>query len=254
MGTDDRRSLIFDDLEAEQDALDAVLAALTNGAWSHESGASGWSVADVVLHLAQSEEVVVASSRDDGRATEWRQLGSSVDDAMEAMVRAERGNHATPASILERWRTARRAAVDALRGADPDQPLVWVAAALKPGTLATTRLAETWAHALDITGPLGIAYPDTVRLAHIAWLGHRTLPYALTRAGEPPRAVRCDLMAPDGTTWHLGPPDADSVITGPVGDFCRVGARRLAPERSRLVTRGPHAATALRVLRNYADM
>jgi hypothetical protein len=35
---------------------------------------------------------------------------------------------------------------------------------LKPATLATTRLAEHWAHGLDITRPLGIAFPDTARL------------------------------------------------------------------------------------------
>ena len=51
-------------------------------------------------------------------------------------------------------------------------------APLKPATLATTRLAEHWAHALDIVEPLGIPFPDTDRLRHIAWLGHGTLPYA----------------------------------------------------------------------------
>jgi hypothetical protein len=39
---------------------------------------------------------------------------------------------------------------------------------LKPATLATTRLTEHWAHALDITGPLGIELPDTGRLRHVA--------------------------------------------------------------------------------------
>ena len=54
-------------------------------------------------------------------------------------------------------------------------------------TLATTRLAEHWAHGLDIAGPLGADFPDTGRLRHIAWLAHRTLPYALSLAGEPTR-------------------------------------------------------------------
>jgi uncharacterized protein (TIGR03084 family) len=130
---------------------------------------------------------------------------------------------------------------------------VWVAAALKPRTLGTTRLAEHWAHALDIVGPLGIDYPDTARLRHIAWLGHSTLPYAFGLIGEPAHPVHCELSAPDGALWTFGPPDAGSRITGPAGAFCRVGARRLAAEESGLETRGPHAAAALRVLRNYAE-
>ena len=31
---------------------------------------------------------------------------------------------------------------------------------VKPATLATTRLAEHWAHGLDITVPLGIKFPE----------------------------------------------------------------------------------------------
>jgi uncharacterized protein (TIGR03084 family) len=172
-----------------------------------------------------------------------------VDEAMEAMVRAERG---ASTGTFQRWRIARRAALAALRRADPQRPLSWVASPLKPRTLATTRLAEHWAHALDITGPLGIDYPDTSRLRHVAWLGYHTLPYAFTMAGREPHPVYCELTAPDTTTWQFGPPDADSSITGAAGAFCRVGAHRLAPEESGLVAEGPHGPAALRVLRNYA--
>jgi hypothetical protein len=42
------------------------------------------------------------------------------------------------------------------------------------------------------------------------------------------------------------------VIRGPVGEFCGVGAHRLPADRSSLTAEGPHAAAALRVLRNYA--
>src|SRR5580704_16522744 len=179
--------MVFDDLAAEQERLEGILGGLDEAQWVSASGAAGWTVADVVLHLAQSEESVV---------------------------------------VFGRWQRARRAALDALRGADPDRALAWVAAPVKPATLATTRLAEHWAHGLDITGPLGAEFPDTERLRHVAWLAHRTLPYAMTLAGEQPAPVRCELTAPDGATvWEFGPADAESSITGPAGDFCRVAAR-----------------------------
>jgi uncharacterized protein (TIGR03084 family) len=116
-------------------------------------------------------------------------------------------------------------------------------------------LAEHWAHGLDITGPLGLEFPDTDRLRHVAWLAHRTLPYALAVAGEPPTvAVRCELTDPAGSeTWRYGPAEAESAITGPAGEFCRVAVRRLAPADARLTATGPHGATALRVLRTYAE-
>ena len=119
--------------------------------------------------------------------------------------------------------------------------------------MATTRLAEHWAHGLDITGPLGIPFPDTDRLRHVAWLAHRSLPYAFALAGAGAQDIACDLIAPDGTAhWRYGPEAADSVISGPVGAFCRVAAQRLRPEESGLESSGPHGAAALRLLRTYA--
>lgn len=97
---------------------------------------------------------------------------------------------------MKRWQTARHAARATLREADPSQPHAWAAASLKPRTLARTRLAEYRAHALDSTGPLGIDHPDTARLAHIAWLGHSTLPYAFALAEEPPHVVYGELPPP----------------------------------------------------------
>jgi uncharacterized protein (TIGR03084 family) len=203
----------------------------------------------VVLHLAQSEEGVVASA---GGSSRWGTTAAAdtVDDWAARMVDAER---AAAAPVFWRWRRARDAAVESLRAADPQAALPWVTGPVKPATLATTRLAEHWAHGLDITGPLGIAFPDTHRLSHIAWLAHRSLRYAFALAGDQPHEVFCELTAPDGVAqWRYGPADAGSAISGPAGSFCRVAAQRLAPEESGLQVTGPHGATALRVLRTYA--
>jgi uncharacterized protein (TIGR03084 family) len=239
----------IDDLEAEQERLEALLEPLTDEQWAAPSAAAGWSVADVVLHLAQTEEAVAASIANADRADLWERGERLLDSAVDDAVRAER---ASGAEVFQRWRTARRQSVAALRSADPEQRVPWAATPLKPRVLATTRLAEHWAHGLDITGPLGLPFPDTDRLRHVAWLGHRTLPYAFAVAGSEPYDVQCELTGPGGDVWRLGPQSADSIIRGPAGEFCRVGARRLPPEQTSLVTKGPHAMDALRVLRNYA--
>jgi uncharacterized protein (TIGR03084 family) len=240
---------IFDDLEAEQDRLYGILAALDEDQWMAGSLADGWSVTDVVLHLAQTEEAAVASVES---GTSVRPPGTrlTVDETAELMVRSER---AAPAEVFKRWQDARVAALAALRSADPAVPSQWIDTALKPPTLATTRLAEHWAHALDITEPLGLELPDTDRLRHIAWLAHRSLAYAFAISGQEAQPVYCGVTAPEGTgTWQFGPADAASRITGAAGAFCRVAAQRLAPEESGLVAEGPYGAAALGVLRTYA--
>ncbi|GAA2164289.1 maleylpyruvate isomerase family mycothiol-dependent enzyme [Actinomadura napierensis] len=240
---------VFEDLAAEYRQLDAVLAALTPDQWSAPSDAAGWTVADVVLHLTQSEEVVTGPSITEAAAF-LPSTATTVDGAMAERVAAERG--APPGELLARWRKAAFATPDALRAHPPGTRLSWVRTPLSPRTLATTRLAEHWAHAQDITVPLGIVYPDTARLRHIAWLAHRTLPYAFSVAGRPDAPVFCDLTAPDGTQWTFGDPAASTRITGSAAEFCRVGARRLTPEQTGLRAEGPDAAEALRLVRNYA--
>jgi uncharacterized protein (TIGR03084 family) len=242
---------IFEDLAAEENRLETILAGLDRGSWEAPSAAEGWRVVDVVLHLAQTEEAVIATTAGGPAAfARWERGDGSLDALMDQAVRAER---AAPEVVFERWRVARRAALAAMQRADPGQRFVWASAPLRPPVLATTRLAEHWAHGLDVATPFGIDYPDTDRLRHIAWLAHRTLPYAFGLAGEPAVPVHCELSSPDGgATWRYGPQDAESRIAGPAGAFCRVAARRLPAEESGLVATGPHAAAALRVLRTYA--
>ena len=242
---------IFDDLGAEEERLEKILSGLGEAQWASASAADGWTIADVVLHLAQSEEAAAATATHGTlRGGLGVVAGETMDARADAAVRAER---AAPAEVFARWQRARQAALAAMRDADPDLAVQWMVGTIKPATLATTRLAEHWAHGLDIAGPLGADFPDTDRLKHIAWLAHRTLPYALSLAGQPAAQVRCELTAPDGgQVWRLGPADAESAITGAAGAFCRVAAQRLDPARSGLQASGPAGATALRLVRTYA--
>ncbi|HEY1671336.1 MAG TPA: maleylpyruvate isomerase family mycothiol-dependent enzyme [Streptosporangiaceae bacterium] len=272
---------VFDDLEAEQDRLADILAGLSGAQWATASLAPGWTVRDVVLHLAQGEELAVARlsgapnppAHDPAPAQPGQQAqhgrhsqdgqdgqgGRTVEQIMAALVEAD---PATPAQALRRWQQARGPAMDLLRAADPQRRIEWAAAPLKPAALATTRLAEHWTHGLDVTGPLGIGFPDTARLRHVAWLAHRMLPYAFGLAGQPAADIRAELTAPDGTTtWEFGPPDAASAITGDAGLFCRVAGQRLAPAQAAqaagatgagLQTSGPDGARALALIRTYA--
>ncbi len=241
---------VLEDLVAEYDRLESILASLSDAQWRSESAAPGWTVTDVMIHLAQTEEGVVATTSRPNEPNRLTRDGGTLDEWVDRQVAAERDE---PDVVFARWKAARRASVDALRAADPDARYAWAHTPLKPRTLATTRLAEHWAHAIDVTLPFAIPLPDTDRLRHIAWLGHSTLPYGFAFNGQDAHDVYAELTAPDGVeVWRFGPPDADSTITGAAGAFCRVGAQRLTPEESGLVTTGPHGAGALRVLRNYA--
>jgi uncharacterized protein (TIGR03084 family) len=242
----------------ETAALDAFLIGLRDDEWRHPSACPGWSVSDVVLHLAQSEEGVIASF-DHGNAglplePYFDQIdpdtsaGGAVDGIVEAAVRAERTDD--PADVLDRWRTAHAGVIERLRSADPSERLNWISVPLSARTLAATRLSEHWIHSMDIREPLGDPAPDTDRLRFIARLAWRTLPYAFEGDDAPTVALR--LTGPSGDAWEFGEDDAMVTVAGDAGEWCRLAARRLRPEQTTLRAEGPGAERVLAVVRTYA--
>src|SRR5690349_19550104 len=121
---------IFEDVAAEEERLEAVLAGLSTDDWARPSAAPGWTVADVVLHLAQTEELTVSSAAGQPLGLtqpgeEVRPGGAGVDGWAADLVSQQRD---MPASeVFERWRTARRAALAALQRCEPGKRLPWVA-------------------------------------------------------------------------------------------------------------------------------
>jgi uncharacterized protein (TIGR03084 family) len=246
---------ILEALADQHAELDRLLAGLDERAWTAPvPRCPGWAVTDVVLHLAQTDEMAAASASGEFREAKRLFDGSStVDQGADAFVEQERG--ASPAALLDRWRAASKAQSAALAAADPAVRLPWVTNTLSPAALATTRVAESWIHTGDIADALGIALPraDT-RLRHIAWLAWKTLPYAFARAGEELSGpVAVSLHAPDGEAWSFGDAQtATTTVTGAGADWCLVAARRLEPSAADLRAEGPDADDVLALVRTYA--
>lgn len=247
-----------DALEAQQDELTGLVAGLDDGGWAQPSACAGWSIADVVLHLAQTNEMAIGSARGDFAGTLARLTEGvsgepgDIDASAAALVAHERG--LPPAELLDRW----RASCDALRAAlldlGPAERVTWVVGDMAARTLATTRLAETWIHTGDVAAGLGADLLPTDRLWHIARLAWRTLPYAFQREGrEPPGPVAFELIAPSGAAWSFQPEDpAPTVISGPGLDLCRVASRRADATSTDLRGSGPDADAVLALVRTWA--
>jgi uncharacterized protein (TIGR03084 family) len=243
---------------AEQQAeLSGLLTRLGDDGWARPSRCDGWTAADVVLHLAQTNEMAVASA--EGRFAEYlaeqaKRLPpvSSVDDSADAMVTLERG--APVADLHVRWERGAEELHAALAAADPHLRVTWVAGQLTIRTLTTTRLAETWIHTGDVAYALGEAPVSSERLRPIARLAWRTLPYAFAGAGrELAGPVAFELTGPGGEAWNFQPEeDALTTVRGDTLELCLVAARRLSPGQTGLRGEGPDAAAVLELVRTYA--
>lgn len=248
------------DLAAQQAEMRALLTALTPAQWFAPSLCPGWTVADVVLHMAQSDEIALGSARGTiavaATSAGWdlaavRAGEADVDEIAEDAVREQRG--AEPAELLARWSAAAEALCATFALTDPKRPLPWVVGDLPARTLATTRLAEAWIHTGDVAHGAGVTLLATDRLWHIARLAHRTLPYAFGRAGRKlPGPVAVILDAPDGGIWEFVDGAPMTTISGPAQTFCLVAARRLPGQGSGLMATGPDAEGVLELVRTFA--
>ena len=250
---------IIEALREQNHELLSMITGLAEDELALPSACRGWSVSDVLLHLAQTNEAAAASATGQlaGVAGEWAKSDSrvvtNVEDNVAGAVERERGASGT--EILARWVKSADDMVEALEACDPAARVQWVAGDMAPRTLATTRLAETWIHTGDICVGLGIDQSQTDRIWHIARLVHRTLPYSFLRSEcEPTGAVRFELTSPtdEQTVWCFGEDDAETAITGPALDLCHVAGQRASAKETSLHGAGPDATTVLRIMRTFA--
>lgn len=247
-------------LSRQNDELDGLISGLDQDGWARPSACEGWSIADVVLHVAQTNEAAVASAqgRADGVAAVFRDAvrdapaGATVDDMAALMVAAQRGG--TGKEVYDRWRASAAAQREALAACDAGARLPWAVGDLSAVTLATTRLAETWIHTGDVASGLGRGWSSGPHLKPIARLAWRTLPYAFARSNRQLSGpVALSLAAPDGTTWEFTADEAAATtVTGPALDFCLVAARRVDPSDTALTATGADAAAVLELVRTFA--
>lgn len=245
-------------LAAQHAELDRLIGQLDEASWHRPSRCTGWDVADVVLHLAQTDELAVASAEgrfDEGFAAFVAGLAPTADVDEGAGLAVVRDRGASGVEVLARWRAASSALRSALEAADLDGRTTWVAGRLSVRTLATTRLSECWIHTEDVAAGLGIELEPSDRLWHVARLAWRTVPYAFARAGRPvPGSVAFDLTAPSGERWTFAPEGlpAATTVAGPAVELCRVAGQRLDVSASSLRAEGPDAEAVLALVRTFA--
>jgi uncharacterized protein (TIGR03084 family) len=248
---------VVSDLAAEHADLAHLLDRLSDDQWQATTPCDGWNVADVVVHLAQSDELAIASATGElsptGAASQgFSNRSRSVDDVVDEMVKRERGLPA--ADLKRRWITSSGRLVRILDDMDLSKKVEWVAGTMSARSLATTRLAETWIHGGDIAEAVGIVRAPTDRLRAIARLAWRTLPYAFGSAGRSMEGpVALHLTAPSGVVWDFVPDEpAVTTITGSASDLCDVAGRRRSAGDTSLTGVGPDVAGVLTLIRTYA--
>ena len=134
--------------------LDDLIERAGPGAWTTDTPASGWDVRTQVAHLAWTDEVSLAAITDPDAFAGVMESAMAdptgfVDTAAAEVAAGDRDE------VLSRWRTARAALGRALSEVDPGEQIPWFGPPMRPKSMATARIMETWAHGTDVADALG---------------------------------------------------------------------------------------------------
>ncbi|MET9070745.1 TIGR03084 family metal-binding protein [Streptomyces sp. NPDC004232] len=244
---------VIDDLRAESEELDLLVAELSAEQWALPTPAPGWTLAHQIAHLAWTDRSALLAVTD---ADAFRALVEKALAAPDSFVDegAEEGARLVPAELLSAWREGRTVLDQALRAAPPGARFPWYGPPMSAASMATARLMETWAHGLDIADALGVVRPPTDRLRHVARLGVRTrdFAYSVHQLTPPAEEFRVELAAPTGETWAYGPENAPQRVTGPALDFCLLVTQRAHRADLGLTAVGPDADRWLDIAQAFA--
>jgi uncharacterized protein (TIGR03084 family) len=244
---------ILEDLAAETQLVDDVVAELPASEWARPTPAEGWTIAHQIAHLAWTDQKSLIAT---GPPEDFQAEIESILTVGEnyADVGAQEGAQKPPAELLDEWRVGRSALATALAAVPAGEKLPWYGPPMSAASMATARMMETWAHGQDIFDALGLVRQPTARLWHIARFGTRTRDFAfkLHSLAPPVDEFRVELAAPDGSTWAFGPEDAEQRLTGSALDFCLVVTQRRNPADTDLVATGEGVEEWLGIAQAFA--
>ena len=217
------------DLRAEQDALDAVVAGLTDEQWRLADAEPGWTVADQIGHLTYFDGAAATAIADP------HAFKASIERAARPTERrmddADAPPPPRPAELLEAWRANRRRLADGRGHASTTDPRVaWYGPSMGAKSFLTARLMECWAHGQDVADAVGgraaghRPAPPHRPARRSSPAGGRTSNRGLERAGGR-RAGRAD-RAVGRRRGASGPTTPPTSCAGPALDFCLVVTQR----------------------------
>ena len=236
---------VVNDLVAEQQALDAIVAPLSPDQWATPTPSPRWTVSDQIGHLTYFDTRAALAITDPGAFVAHREelIANFADELAVDEATLGEFRRLSPIEQLASWRRHRDELEAAGRSLADDARVEWYGPSMGAKSFLTARLMEVWAHGQDVCDAVGANRAPTDRIRHIAQLGviTRSWSYAVRGDQAPDVDVRVELAAPSGETWAWGDADARDRITGPAADFCLVVTQRRHVDDTELTVVGDAA-------------
>ena len=214
---------------SECDALHELLAPLPDSAWDRPTQFKGWTLNDILAHLAFFDTAASLALRDEAALVDlfskWRAAVAAGTPSLQ-FTHAWLGN-VRGAALLALWREQSLQVAQEYAQADPKRRIKWAGPDMSVRSSLSARLMETWSHAQAIYDLLGRTRVNGDYLRNVAELGINTYKWTFMNRGlpvpEPQPFVR--LAAPSGAVWEWGSNATGESIEGRASEFCQVVAQ-----------------------------
>jgi len=152
------KSEILEGLFASWDALDALLAELSDDEWQRPTSLPGWTVRDVVAHIVGTELMLSGTPTPDSESevTDRDHVRNEIGALNERWIEHLRGE--SPATLLARFReviAARKESLSAMGRKEWDAVGFTPAGPDSYGRFMRVRIFDCWMHEHDIRDALG---------------------------------------------------------------------------------------------------
>lgn len=248
------------DFRAEAGALAAATAPLSDADFAVETLFKGWTIGDVIGHLAFFDRIALLSLTD---AAAYERAAAPVMALIArggALVEAQKdwiaGDLGGPGgrALRDIWARGAARLAETFAGADPRARLKWLGPDMSARSSATARQMETWAHGQAVFDALGLDRVEGDRVRNICHLGVATYEWSFANRGETPPgpAPHVRLRAPSGAIWDWGAADAESRVEGAAVGFAQVVAQTRNVADTDLIATGAAARRWLAIAQCFA--
>ncbi len=236
---------ILSNLVAEQQLLDQYLQSIPVRNWDTKTSFKNWNITAHVSYLSALEDLGYNALKKKGSDFNKYKGPKGLEKFEKEAI--AKGKDMRPQDVIEWWRMSRASVIESLAKCTPGKKITWWKNEIDCRTFAVTKLAETWAHSLDVYESMNKDYEDTVRVEHVALYGWLNAENATKLNKSKFEDLRIELIGPEYKAWQFGNENSKNTIKGSAGDWCRVVTGRTAKNfKPTLTTEGDFASKFLK--------
>ena len=231
---------LLSSLVAEQQLLDQYLQSIPVRIWNTKTTFKNLNITNHVSYLAGLEDLAFNAMK--GKGTDFNRFRGPGGLGKFEKECIKKGNDMRPQDVIEWWRLSRAKVVENLAKGSAGKKIKWWNKEIDYQTFASSKLAETWAHGLDIYDSMKKDYEDTVRIEHVALFGWLNAEFTSKQNKLKHKDLRIELIGPEYRAWQFGNEKSENSIKGNASDWCRIVTGRTGKGfKPTLTTEGDYA-------------